>query len=83
MICVTINIYGGTPVRSWFTKNNWEIIFPWANFHFLPKLSFTDVCLYYWRRRCKVNSVFLHEKLDLHQIYSMEIWCEEVQTKVK
>ena len=27
MICVTINIYGGTPVRSWFTKNNWEIIF--------------------------------------------------------
>ena len=27
VICVTINIYGGAPVRSWFTKNNWEIIF--------------------------------------------------------
>ena len=27
MICVTINIYGGTPVRSWFTKNNWEFFF--------------------------------------------------------
>ena len=41
MICLTINIYSGTPVRSWFTKNNREIIFPWAIFHFIPKLSFT------------------------------------------
>ena len=23
------------------------------------------------------------EKLDLHQIYSMQIWCKKVQTKVK
>ena len=42
MICVTITMYGGAPIRSWFTKNSWEIIFPWANFHFLAKLSFTD-----------------------------------------
>ena len=57
MIRVTINIYVGKPVRSWFTKHNWEIIFSWGNFHFLLKLSFTDFCLYYWRRQCKVNSV--------------------------
>ena len=25
----------------------------------------------------------LHEKLDLHQIYSVQIWCKKVQTKVK
>ena len=25
----------------------------------------------------------LHEKLDLHQIYSVQIWCRKVQTKVK
>ena len=25
----------------------------------------------------------LHEKLDLHQIYSLQIWCKKVQTKVK
>ena len=27
MICVTINIYGGTPVRSWFTKKTTEKLF--------------------------------------------------------
>ena len=25
----------------------------------------------------------LHEKFDLHQIYSVQIWCKKVQTKVK
>ena len=25
----------------------------------------------------------LHERLDLHQIYSVQIWCKKVQTKVK
>ena len=25
----------------------------------------------------------LHEKLDLHQIYSVQIWCTKVKTKVK
>ena len=25
----------------------------------------------------------LHEKLDLHQIYLVQIWCKKVQTKVK
>ena len=52
MTCITIDITGGTFVRKYL-----KIIFPWANFHFLPKLTFTDFCLYYWRRRCKVNSV--------------------------
>ena len=27
MIGVTINIYGGTPVRSKFTKNVWKIVY--------------------------------------------------------
>ena len=25
----------------------------------------------------------LHEKLNLHQIYSLQIWCKKVQTKGK
>ena len=25
----------------------------------------------------------LHEKFDLHQIYSVQIWCKKVQTYVK
>ena len=25
----------------------------------------------------------LHEKFDLHQVYSVQIWCKKVQTKVK
>ena len=37
MTCITIDINGGTPVRKYL-----KIIFPWANFHFLAKLSFTD-----------------------------------------
>ena len=27
--------------------------------------------------------ITLLEKLDLHQIYSVQIWCKKVQTKVK
>ena len=48
MIGVTINIYGGTPVRSKFTKNVWKFVYSlsWAKFHFLPKLTFTEFCLY-------------------------------------
>ena len=39
---------------------------------------------------CRVNTkrsthfkASLHEKLDLHQIYSVQIWCTKVKTKVK
>ena len=48
MIGVSINIYGGTPVRSKFTKNVWKFVYSlsWAKFHFLPKLTFTEFCLY-------------------------------------
>ena len=34
-IVTTINIDGGTPVRSYFTKNIWNKIF-------FPELTFTD-----------------------------------------
>ena len=85
MICVTIDIYGGTPVRSWFTKKTTEKLF----FHelistfSLSYLSLTFASIIGADGANEVNSVFLHEKLDVHQMYSVEIWCEKVQTKVK
>ena len=35
-----------------------------------------------WKATHAVKTT-LHEKFDLHQIYSEQIWCKKVQTKVK